>query len=230
MGQNKVVKVNNLSRGDIMTKGVLIFLSLFFMACYSVLSVHAQVGENQIINGDFENPLDPEKGQRWEFCCNLAQGKMDIDKKEFVKGKQSMLVTVNAIGAVAWEPHVKIIGLKVEKGKKYTYSAFMKAEKQRSIVIDTRRAAAEIFFGNSGVIQISTEWKEYSLTVTATDTNDGDVMVLTQLGVNRANTWIDNARFYEGEYIPDPNLNVVPKAISPLSKVALTWASIKKTW
>jgi len=213
-----------------MTKRVLIFLSLFFMASYSVLSVHAQVGKNQIINGDFENPLDPEKGQRWEFCCGLAQGKMDIDKKEFVKGKQSMLVTVSAIGAVAWEPHVKIIGLSVEKGKKYTYSAFMKAEKQRSIVIDTRRCAAEIFFGNSGVIQISTEWKEYSWTVTATETNDGDVMVLTQLGVDKANTWIDNARFYEGEYTADLEMNAVQKAVSPSGKVALTWASIKKAW
>jgi hypothetical protein len=207
----------------------LIFLGLLFLLCYCVLSISAEVGKNQIINGDFESPLVQEKGQRWEFCCGVAQGKMDIDKKEFFKGKQSMLVTVSAIGAVAWEPHVKIIGLNVEKGKKYTYSAFMKAEKQRAIVIDIRRAGAEIFFGNSGAIQVGTEWKEYSWTVTATESNEGDVMVLTQLGVDKANTWIDDARFYEGEYISDPELNIVPKAVSPLSKVALTWASIKKS-
>jgi hypothetical protein len=213
-----------------MMKSALIFLCLLFMASYYILPVYAQEGENQIINGDFESPLVQEQGQRWEFCCGAAQGKMDIDKKEFVKGKQSMLVTVNAIGAVAWEPHVKIIGLNVEKGKKYTYSAFMKAEKQRTTVIDIRRCAAEIFYGNSGAIQIGTEWKEYSWTVTPNESNEGDVMVLTQLGVDKANTWIDDARFYEGEYMPDPELNAATKAVSPLSKITIAWASIKTAW
>jgi hypothetical protein len=213
-----------------MKKDALLFLSLFFVIIYVVLPVSAQVGENQIVNGDFENPLVQEKGQRWEFCCAVAQGRMEITKKELVKGKQSLALIIDAIGGVAWEPHVKIIGLNVEKGKKYTYSAFMKAEKQRSTVIDIRRCAAEIFYGNSGVIQISTEWKEYSLTVSAPESNEGDVMVLIQLGVDKANTWIDDARFYEGEYIPDPDLNPVQKAVSPSGNVALTWASIKKAW
>lgn len=202
---------------------------LIFWAGYSVLSVSAQVGQNQIVNGDFESPLVPEEGQRWEFCCG-GQGKMDIDKEELVKGDQSMVVIVDAVGAVTWEPHVKIIGLSVENGKKYTYSAFMKAEKSRRAVLDIRRCQAEIFYGNSGAIQIGTEWKEYSWTVTAPESNDGDVMVLTQLGVDQVNTWIDDARFYEGEYTPDPDLEAVQKAVFPSGKIALTWAYIKKVW
>ena len=205
----------------------LIFLGLLFLSVYSILSTSAQEGENQIINGDFESPLVQEKGQRWEFCCGAAQGRMEINKKEFVKGEQSLAVIVDAVGAMAWEPHIKIIGLNVEKGKKYTYTAFMKAEKQRRAVIDIRRCGAEIFYGNSGDIQIGTEWKEYSWTVTAPESNEADVMVLIHLGVDRANTWVDDARFYEGDYVADPELNPVQKAVSPSGKLALTWASIK---
>ena len=206
---------------------VWLLMCLIFWAGYSVLSVPSQVGQNQIVNGDFESPLVPEKGQRWEFCC-AGQGKMDIDKKEFVKGDQSMVVTVDVVGATTWEPHVKIIGLNVEEGKKYTYSAFMKAEEPRRTLLGIRRCQAQIFYGNSGEIQIGTEWKEYSCTVTASESNVGDVMVLTQLGVNQVNTWIDDARFYEGEYTPDPELEVVQKAVFASDKLALTWASIKK--
>jgi len=176
----------------------------------TLVSMNATGGSNpimnQILNDSFEYDLQKENGQWWELYCDEANGNFGIarmDSREAVKGRQSLGITVSKLNGVLHEPHLKIIGLNVEKGKKYTYSVFMKADRACRIVFDIRRFRIETFYGNSPELWLGTEWKEYSFTVTAPESNSGDVMVLTHLGRDVANIWVDNARFYAADQYPD---------------------------
>ncbi len=162
--------------------------------------------KNQIENDGFEYDLQEENGQWWELYCDEPKGNYGFarfDAGDFVQGRQSLKITVSRLNGVSHEPHLKIIGLNVEKGKKYTYSVFMKADRPCRVVFDIRRFRSEIFYGNSPELSLGLEWKEYSYTVTAPESNSGDVMVLIQMGMDTANVWLDNARFYEGVYRKD---------------------------
>ncbi|MDP3176635.1 MAG: carbohydrate binding domain-containing protein, partial [Spirochaetaceae bacterium] len=193
-------------------------------------------GANQIRNPDFGR-LSLSKGlQYWELASNSKSNAMSIDRTQSVSGPNSLKLVVGKTGGVPWDPHAKLIGLSVVKGRTYTYSVYMRADRPAKAVFDIRRLHEEVFFGNKKV-EIGTEWKEYSSTVMATQTNDGDVMVLIQLGITPATIWIDRVRFYEGPYAPselDPVViedgrPAVPKEIKAIGgrrSIALSWNEV----
>jgi hypothetical protein len=63
--------------------------------------------------------------------------------------------------------------------------------------------------GGSKNITITDEWTEYQLTFTATQDFDNTRLAI-QLGNSEENLWIDHVRFYEGDYVPDPGMDVEP--------------------
>jgi hypothetical protein len=75
----------------------------------------------------------------------------------------------------------------------------MKADRPVRTGFSIRGINAETFFGDKE-IDVGTEWKEYSHTVTAAEAKVGDVMVLLPLGNSPATLWLDWPRFYEGDY------------------------------
>jgi len=87
------------------------------------------------------------------------------------------LITVSELNGVLHEPHLKIIGLNVQKGKKYTYSVYMKADRPCRALFNIRRFRAEIFYGDTPQILLGTGWKEYSYTIEAPESNTFVVMV-----------------------------------------------------
>jgi len=62
-----------------------------------------------------------------------AQAEWDLDGSTCVRGKQSLRVEVKNGGRDRMHLHFHQTGLSVEKGKKYTYSLWMKADKPRTV-------------------------------------------------------------------------------------------------
>ena len=65
-----------------------------------------------------------------------------------------------------------------------------------------------MFFGwdqgpGATVVRLGTEWAEYHVTFTAPEDNAGNCGVHLRFGNAPGTVWIDDARFYEGEYRPD---------------------------
>jgi hypothetical protein len=192
-----------------------------------VVQVQAQDEvENLVGNGGFEDGiLDP-----WRMVFKPdANGDavMTIDKKESFTGKDSLRVEVKSAGNHERAVHIiqqPLLGT-VKKGRKYTYSAWMKAESARPAVLNTMKSGGgEISSPNRKNVMLGQEWREYWFTLSATA--DGDIRTEFVLGLSDVTLWIDHVRFYEGDYV-DEGLGK-PEAIAKNDNMLVTcWSKLK---
>lgn len=165
-------------------------------SCASLGARAAGPGGNQIRNPDFAQATLGDKSQFWEFATQSKANTVSFDPSQSSNGANPLRLQILEPGSVTWEPNVRVVGLEVAKGRQYTYAAVMRADRPTMVNIGVRRLHAEVFFGQRDV-EVGTEWREYSLTVTASESNRGDVTVLTSLGYSPATVWIGKASFSE---------------------------------
>jgi len=68
--------------------------------------------------------------------------------------------------------------------------------------------------GGEKLIFMSDEWTEYQLTFTATEDFNNTRLAL-QLGESETNLWVDHVKFYEGDYVPDDEIDIDPPDPDP---------------
>lgn len=182
--------------------------------------------ENLASNGDFEDRLlDP-----WRMIFKPGangDAELTIDKEESFTGDFSLKVEIKSAGNDERAVHIiqqPLLG-PIKKGRKYTYSVWMKAEEPRPAVLNTMKSGGgNVSTPNRGDFTLSQEWKEYWFTLEATE--DADFRLEFVLGLSDATVWIDHVQFYEGEYV-DEGL-AEPEAVTKSDNMLVTcWSRIK---
>ena len=187
--------------------------------------------ENMILNGDFE-----EGPAEWNVAARApAAMKMVIDAKEAISGDVSARLEIDNLGNrgthdLTLDSQSQI---NIKKGKTYTVDFWIKAEEDRTITIDflmnhdpwTRQFQVEN-------IPVTTDWAVQFHTFEATLSDPNMIFLFSFSKASNVNakvtTWIDNVRFYEGEFEEENLTGESPRAVSARGKAALTWASLKR--
>ena len=210
-------------------RGKLLSTAILSIGLSLIAALYVSAVENLILNGDFE-----EGPGSW-FLAARGAAKMiyEIDDKESISGKQSAMFEVLDVGGGGMHDLTLDCQtpINIEAGDDYTVDFWTKAEEERTIAID--------FLMNHGPwtnvfrienIPVTTEWQVWYHTFEA-DLSDNNMIFL--FSFSRASNmnpkvvmWIDNVRFYEGEFEEEDLLDK-PKAVDPTDKLAGSWGLIK---
>ena len=186
------------------------------------MSSHAAEVENLIRNGDFEEGLI-----EWELRQSEgAVARMEEDRGEAIKGGSCVYIDIdNVAGTDAWHLALFQEGHLVENGKTYTLSFWAKAEETRPVVCYVEQAADPWDEYGRAVIDVGEEWQVYWITFTSTVAIA--VWPRIALGTSDVNIWVDNVRFFEGDYVEEEDLGT-QNAVDPADKLPVTWSGIRK--
>ncbi|KPL20480.1 MAG: hypothetical protein AMJ75_11725, partial [Phycisphaerae bacterium SM1_79] len=186
---------------------------------------HAQEIENLLANGGFEEgvmtPWTTYGGATTEVVQELVGATVPEDP---IEGDYCLHIVVPSAGANYWDFGLKHAGHLFEAGKKYTLSAFLKCNEGTLQISFKPELDQDPWTGyGSQQFTMTEEWAEYSITtpVFTEDVSPTDIMF--HIGFAPGDFWIDNVRFYEGDYV-SPGL---PLARDP---VPATGSIYKETW
>jgi hypothetical protein len=155
---------------------------------------------NMLTNGGFEDGvLDP-----WYIYDNTGGGATaEVVGDNPVEGGSCLHVVVPAAGANFWDVGLSQPGYVFQAGKSYTISAFFKY-KEGTLDINVKpEHAADPWEGyGEQVITISDQWVEYSVTTPVFAVDTSPASATFHIGFAAGEFWVDNVRFYEGDYTP----------------------------
>jgi len=156
---------------------------------------------NLLTNGGFEDGVpDP-----WYIADNTADGGATIEVvgDDPVEGSSCLHVVVPTAGANFWDIHVSQEGYVFEAGKSYTLSAFFKCNEGTLDVNFKPERGADPWEGyGEQVITMTDQWVEYSITTPVFTTEVSPGTITFHTGFAAGEFWMDNVRFYEGDYVP----------------------------
>ena len=201
-----------------------ILLLAGFIICTS--AVAQDEVQNMARNGGFENGL-----VEWTLNQNIrgSAATMEEDRKDSIEGGRSVYIDIAVAGEDFHTVRIEQQNHVVEQNEEYTMSAWLKAE-------DIRNARFHIFDVAGGApwftflseeVAIDTEWTEYYGTFDAAQSST-NVSISVRVGESDINVWVDDIKFYEGEYVPT-ELEEEPKmAVRAGGKLATVWGNIKR--
>ena len=190
-------------------------------------SAYSQTVENLLMDGDFE-----EAGSGWGLARRApAAATLTIDTVEKRVGQASARIDITNVGDGSSNHNLTLdnsAGIAVEANKTYTVDFWTKAEADRTLIIDAilnQDPWSRLVRVTD--MPVTTEWTQIHHTFEASDTMS-PVVFLFSFVDSTATIWLDNVRFYEGEfneegggpelaYAPDPGDGAVIEA---------TWANL----
>ncbi|MDI6450486.1 carbohydrate binding domain-containing protein [Anaerobaca lacustris] len=185
-----------------------VLLILMFLSTAAIV-VNAQGIVNLFDNPGFEEGTgtDVQEIPGWRlYSQENATGLLSIDTEEAIEGKQCVRIEVTGVPAGgAWNfrfDHTRRFS--VEQGETYTISFWLKGD-PGPITLSPSRAEQNAAgqWGNlaQAVINPTPDWQEYHLTFVSPE----DRLVMWQLLISNPGQtyWVDHARCYVGEYVPD---------------------------
>ncbi|MGB2864569.1 MAG: carbohydrate binding domain-containing protein, partial [Sedimentisphaerales bacterium] len=155
---------------------------------------------NLMTNGGFEDGVpDP-----WTMYDNTGGGAtMEVVGDDAVEGSSSLHIVVPTAGANFWDVGLSQAGFVFEAGKNYTLSAFLKCTEGTLDVNFKPERGADPWEGyGDQVITITDQWVEYSVTTPVISADVDPATITFHIGFAAAELWLDNVRFYEGDYTP----------------------------
>ena len=212
--------MSNLKSANLMIAGMVIIMAWLIS---SSLAADDDI-ENMIRGGDFENDGDIAQ---WTFEDSAAS--MTVDRNEAAVGDRSLFVEINELlPDMSWEPQVHQTGHTFEGGQTYTLSAWYKAEEQRLLRMCIGQANDPWGTWLNKTFNVGTEWEEFWTTGAVPE--DVEVGRITparnEAGFTDINYWVDDVKFYEGEYVPT-EVDGEKAAVSSRSTLATTWGDVK---
>ncbi|MHC4206429.1 MAG: carbohydrate binding domain-containing protein, partial [Planctomycetota bacterium] len=157
-------------------------------------------GVNLLTNGGFEDGIpDP-----WRIYDNTGSDSiMEVVGDDVVEGSSSLHIVVPTAGAVSWDVGLSQDGFVFEAGKNYTLSAFIKCKEGTLDVNFKPERAADPWEGyGSQVMTITDQWVEYSISTPVIAAEVDPATITFHIGFAPGEIWLDNVRFYEGDYVP----------------------------
>jgi hypothetical protein len=153
---------------------------------------------NLLTNGGFEDGvIDP-----WYIYDNTGGGATaEVVGDDPVEGNSCLHVVVPTIGANFWDVGLSQPGYVFEAGKNYTISAFFKCKEGTLDINFKPEHAADPWEGyGEQVITITDQWVEYSVTTPVFAVDTSPASATFHIGFAAGEFWLDNVRFYEGDY------------------------------
>ncbi len=159
---------------------------------------------NMLTNGGFEDGVMEPWGIWGDVTSEVVQQVVGVTVPEApAEGSSCLHVTINSAGANNWDYGMNQGGFVLEKGKKYTLSAFLKC-KEGTLQIRFKPELQQSPWTGYGeqVITMTDRWAEYSVTtpVLAADVNPASATF--HIAFAAGEFWMDGARFYEGDFVP----------------------------
>jgi len=158
---------------------------------------------NLLTNGGFEDGVLAPWGLWGDAGAEVVSTLTGAAVPEgVIEGSSCLHVTVNSAGTNFWDSGLNQGGYVFEAGKNYTLSAFLKCSSGTMDINFKPELAADPWSGyGEQVITMTDEWAEYSVTtpVFAADTSPGNITF--HIGFGPGDFWMDNVRFYEGDYV-----------------------------
>ena len=204
------------------------------------LLIGTSIVDAQEIVNLFDNPgfeegtgTDVQDIPGWQlYKQEDATGLLTVDTEEAIEGKQCVFIEVTGVPAGGtWNlrfDHTRRFS--VEQGVTYTMSFWLKGD-AGPITLSASRAEQNPAgqWGNLAqeVVNPTAEWEEYYLTFESSE----DRLVMWQLLISNPEQtyYVDHARCYEGEYVPDV-IGPLTQAYNPLPEDGTlhpdTWANL----
>ncbi|MBP7050143.1 MAG: carbohydrate binding domain-containing protein [Phycisphaerae bacterium] len=169
-----------------------------------------QEGVDQMINGGFENGDTSGYRLSGNYTATVVTECAGAAVPESpVEGKYCLHVQVAAAGANNWDMYMVNGGHKFEKGKKYTFAAFMKSKSGTLQVRLKPEIDGDPWTGyNESVVTITDTWTEYYTTTAVMAADVSPTSPTFHFGFSAGDFWIDGIRLFEGDYVPPEFLKV----------------------
>ena len=220
-------EVRKMKRRDV------VLILMFLLIGTSI--VDAQEIVNLFDNPGFEEGTgtDVQDIPGWQlYKQEDATGLLTVDTEEAIEGKQCVFIEVTGVPAGGtWNlrfDHTRRFS--VEQGVTYTMSFWLKGD-AGPITLSASRAEQNPAgqWGNLAqeVVNPTAEWEEYHLTFESPE----DRLVMWQLLISNPEQtyYVDHARCYEGEYVPD-RIGQLTQAYNPIPEDGTlhpdTWVNI----
>ena len=185
----------------------MVLILMFLLIGTSI--VDAQEIVNLFDNPGFEEGtgMDVQDIPGWQlYKQENATGLLTIDTEEAIEGQQCVFIEVTGVPAGGtWNlrfNHTRRFS--VTKGQTYTMSFWLKGDAGPITFSASRAEQNEAGqWGNLAqeIVSPTAEWQEYHLTFESTE----DRLIMWQLLISNPEQtyYVDHARCYEGEYVPD---------------------------
>jgi hypothetical protein len=121
-----------------------------------------------------------------------------------IEGNFCLHIIVPAAGANFWDSGLQHRGHSIfEQGKKYTLSAFLKCSSGTLDINFKPEADGDPWTGyGEQSFTMTEEWTEFSITTPVFTAEVNPASVTFHVQYAAGDFWIDNVRFYEGDYVP----------------------------
>ena len=151
--------------------------------------------QNLLANGGFEDGVMAP----WSTYGDVTA---EVVSDDPIEGNSCLHLTVGSAGANFWDAGLQHTGHIFEAGKQYTLSAFLKCSAGTLDINFKPELAADPWSGfGDQIFTMTEEWTEFSVTTPVFDTDVSPAAITFHIAFAAADFWIDNVRFYEGEYV-----------------------------
>jgi len=204
---------------------LLIALCLLIFTTAVGSNAYADEVVNLIRNGGFEDGIIEWELRQSEGAVATMR---EINGADVFHGNSCVLIDIDNVAKTsAWHLALYQEGHQLEEGVIYTLGFWGKADGFRPVALYVEQAADPWDEYGRIAIEVGEEWGEFTTTFTAVVA--GPVWPRIALGESDIDIWIDNVRFYEGEYVEE-DLQEVVKAVHPAGKLPMKWAEMKVSY
>ena len=180
----------------------------------------AQDPVNMIENPGFEDGVLLPWNKYGADATTTIVGRPDVHT-----GRHALKIDVAGPGENFWSAGLqyKPVGVVFEEGVLYTWAFFAKSDPPVEINIKPELAQDPWTAYGAKRAFLVEEYQEYWTEWTAPiDVNPASLTLHIQF--DQSTIWIDDARWYEGAYVP---FDGEPQSVDPSGKAAAVWASLK---
>ncbi|MBK8501834.1 MAG: carbohydrate binding domain-containing protein [Saprospiraceae bacterium] len=148
---------------------------------------------NQIEDGSFEL-ADINKHWQIELHEN-AHAAIQATNETAYSGNSSAKVTVSQVTNTSWHIQFKQEGLSMQKDSGYVLSFYARADRNRSINATLQRDEDPWTWYAGQTYQLTTDWKQYRLSINSPEDNLGHLRVTFNFGNETGPVWFDDIVF-----------------------------------
>lgn len=181
-----------------------------------VLAPDSEAIENMLFNPDFEMGLDG-----WDLHVGGdSAGEASIDPDGIVGN--CMFCRIDATGPEPWNPEIHSPPFSVEMGEVYTLAFWAKTEPGVTRELQIKFEQLETWVGPDDYIVVTDQWEEYGLTAEMPMGSPPEVVIHIAFQLMEEDVWFDHFRVYEGEYMPEAEIEIKPDTLNVKSKGEFT--------
>jgi hypothetical protein len=179
--------------------------ALFFddIAVGNPVQAPASEGVDLLVNGGFEDGvIDPWSTYGGVTATVVQQLVGAAVPEDPIEGSSCLHLSVTDLGANFWNVGLQHGGHVFEAGKSYTLSAWFKSQSGPfEINIKPERAADPWEGYGAQAITITEEWAEYTVSTDVIPATVDPASITFHIGYATGEFWVDDVKFYEGDYV-----------------------------